>query len=141
VRRPLTAALVGTLLAALAGCGREPVTLPEELCGRWITDDPKYAGRYLELSNETLRFGNGDEVIEESAVVRIERSGEGADFHYDVTYTDANGDESVFSFIQQVRRGTIRIAHSPQRLWRRSREGDSCESDAKVETGTGNPER
>jgi hypothetical protein len=145
MRRTARAVAFVALFGALAGCRKEPVRLPEELCGRWATDDPKYAGRYLELSNEAIRFGNGDEELAVCAVVSIERSGQGADVHYDVTYLDSNSEESIFSFSHHATRASIRIAHSPGRIWKRVLAGeespDSPVPDEKVETKAENPER
>jgi hypothetical protein len=42
------------LVAGLA-CAREGV--PTELIGRWTSDDPRYAGRSLEIGAERIAFG------------------------------------------------------------------------------------
>jgi len=114
----MTSAVLATaLFSSLLGCGGGSDVLPEELCGRWVTGDAKYEGRYLELSNESIRFGNGDEQLSEFPVVGIHVSEREGDALYDVTYLDATDEESIFTFEHQVTRGSIRIAHSPGRRW------------------------
>ena len=42
-------------LTAVLACAREGV--PNELIGRWTSDDPRYADRSLEIGAETIAFG------------------------------------------------------------------------------------
>jgi hypothetical protein len=62
--RPLALLCV---LAALA-CGGDD-RLPRELLGRWVTDDPRYAGRSLSLSQHSIIFA-ADQTAAESFSVR-----------------------------------------------------------------------
>jgi len=111
------------LMAVPLACGRADVELPQELCGRWITDDALYRGRYLELSNEELRFGNCDMALDVFEIVQIQMSGEGANARYDITYLDVNGDESIFSFDYLIQHAVIRFINTPGRRWKKAPQG------------------
>ena len=114
--------IVLLLLAGLLACGRSHDVLPEEVCGRWITDDPKYVDCYMDISNEHVSFGNQDANLDMYWIVDVKREGQGAEVRYTLTYLDSTEEESTFVFDHLITRAAIRVTHSPKRIWTRQRD-------------------
>jgi hypothetical protein len=59
------------VLVVLA-CGREQATIPGDLLGRWVSDDPAYAGRSLSISSRSLVFASSRTASDTYAVREVE---------------------------------------------------------------------
>lgn len=89
--------LLGFLLAILVGivavraCTQEPpsqeVGVTRDLYGRWTTGDPRYEGRYLEITESEIVFGQGadGEARYKIAGVQLDRARDGR-WRYRVHY-------------------------------------------------------
>jgi len=103
-------------LCSMAG---SDVQLPESVCGRWETDKKGYENNYLVLTNEEICFGTGAPGLSAFPIVEIESKELGAQVQYVITYRDAGGLESVFTFDHMVTRSTIRLIRRPSVHWKR----------------------
>ena len=96
-RRPALAAACALALLVAGACG--PPTLdqvPAHLVGRWQTDAPRYAERWLEVRPDSLSFGMGRVALDVHAIERIEiepEADEGA--AYRLHYTEVEGFSDV----------------------------------------------
>jgi hypothetical protein len=59
--------------AAIA-CQREPIGL--DLYGRWISDDPRLAGRVLEIGSTSVLFLDGNQLLDAITVHGVEQDGD-----------------------------------------------------------------
>ena len=73
------------VLSALACGGND--TLPRELLGRWVSDDPRYAGRSLSLSQRSIIFASDQTAAESFSVRDVEtRREDDGSTAYEVAY-------------------------------------------------------
>lgn len=69
------AAAAGLLLVAAGGCRPAPPgPVPDALIGRWETNAPRYAGRWLEVRPDELLWGMHDSILDRQRIDRIERA-------------------------------------------------------------------
>jgi len=87
--RPLAAALGFGLALGAVGCRDEGV--PDALMGRWVTDDPRYAGRSLTIDRATIAFGVGEAVSEIHAIDGVATRALGAGEVHTVRYRESDG--------------------------------------------------
>lgn len=67
-----------------------PSYIPQDIRGLWKTDHPRYADRYLDISEAIFTVGQGDRKLQVFFVQRVERTTVGPRQQYTVHYTDAN---------------------------------------------------
>jgi hypothetical protein len=63
---------LAALCALAVACSRDQARIPDELIGRWQTDDPAYAGRMLSISPRSLLFASSATQSENFAVRGVE---------------------------------------------------------------------
>lgn len=69
----VVATAVCLALAGAAGCQpTSPREVPVALLGRWETDAPRYAGRWLEVRQDELLWGMQDSILDRQRIERIE---------------------------------------------------------------------
>lgn len=108
--------LVAALFTLLAAC--TDVTVPDDLKGRWQTDSPQYAGRYLDISDYLLTFGAGDNNEESYRIVDIHTSETENGTQYQIRYEDSAGEQWDLTFFHlPADGGTIRINHQTD-IWK-----------------------
>ena len=110
--RGLRVALV--LTAALA-CAREAV--PTELIGRWTSDDPRYAGRSLEIAAEQIAFGVDAGIRVAYRIQGIEREVDAGTLYR--LYYDAPGEPERVLQARVPAPGHLRIENHSE-LWTRA---------------------
>lgn len=115
-------ALVAAGLVALRACGGGQeeliIAVPPELAGTWRTDAPGYSDRYIEIAEQEIAFGQGEEGEARYAllgVVRIPDADGRA--HYSLRYridvnTEAEGRLEVL-----LGAAELRIPSQPGILW------------------------
>jgi hypothetical protein len=82
------------VLAAFA-CGGD-AALPRPLHGRWITRDPRYAGRSLTISPHSLLFASDRTAAERFGVRRVEaRVEDDGSTAYKIAYGAERGEDLV----------------------------------------------
>jgi len=99
---------------------QERFTVPEELIGVWVTEDPKYADYPFEIKKNTVIFEQGlgylDFDVYPIAGVKMTES-EGQTL-YIIYYTLPSGKEFEFSFYYSAANGgEIRFKNQPEMLW------------------------
>ena len=82
--------LVAFTVVVAFGCRREAV--PNELIGRWTSDDPRYAERSLEIGTETIAFGAEGGARSAYRAQGVEREGDAGTSTVYRLYYDAAGD-------------------------------------------------
>ena len=102
-----------------AQCQKE-FTVPEELIGVWVTDDPKYADHPFEIKKETLIFeqGLGYFDFDVYPIVDLEKTDADGDILYIIYYLIPAGHKFEFSFIYApIEGGEIKFKNQPEMKW------------------------
>ena len=73
--------------------GGDSIEIPDELFGRWVTDDDKYADRFFDLSPYDVTFGIGDDRTAEYTIETIRGAIEDNNTIYTITFKDDEGTE------------------------------------------------
>jgi hypothetical protein len=104
------------------GCTRpRPGLLPKEIVGVWSTDDPKYAGRYLELSQAFVIVVTGtDDPPRVEWVDKVEASPSTSGTTYKISSTErlAGNREEMTILFSAANGGEIRFRNQ-KAVWRR----------------------
>ncbi len=114
------------LVAALtnAGCSRpNPRLLPKEIEGVWTTDDPRYADRFLELSQAFVIVVTGRrDAPRVEWVDKVQTSPSTSRTTYRISSTDRSGEngEELTIFFSAANGGEIRFPNQ-KAVWRRTR--------------------
>ena len=115
---------------SISGCSQSLKIIPEELRGKYVTNDPKYEDQFFELSPVlvTLEFGGGKfkyydvkrvekEIIDNRALYTI------------LCANEAEGEEFNFAFFtDSAGEGIIHFKNKPQVAWQK-RETDISYND------------
>jgi hypothetical protein len=102
-----------------AQCQKE-FTVPEELIGVWVTDDPKYADHPFEIKKETLIFEQGQGYLDFDVfpIVGLEKTDADGDTLYIIHYVLPAGKKFEFSFYYaSAEGGVIRFRNQPEMKW------------------------
>ncbi len=84
-------------LAAFA-CGGEGAVVPRAFLGRWVSDDSRYEGRSLTISQRSLIFASDQTTSENFAVRGVEtRELENGSTAIAITYGNDDADDLVLS--------------------------------------------
>jgi hypothetical protein len=83
--------VLGTLALPVGGCPERRA--PESLVGRWVSEDPRYAGRSLAIDATTIAFGLGSAVPEVHAIEDVDTvTGNDGSAIHTVRYRGSDGD-------------------------------------------------
>ena len=99
-----------------AQCQKE-FTVPEELIGVWVTDDPKYADHPFEIKKETLIFEQGQGYLDFDVfpIVNLEKTDADGNTLYIIHYVLPAGKKFEFSFYYaSAEGGVIRFKNQPE---------------------------
>ncbi len=102
-----------------AQCQKE-FTVPEELIGVWVTDDPKYLDNPFEIKRNTLIFEQGFGYFDFDVfpIVDLEKTDAGGDALYIIYYLIPAGRKFEFSFYYAATEGgVIRFKNQPEMKW------------------------
>ena len=100
-------------------CQKE-FSVPEELIGIWVTDDPKYVNHPFEIKKGTLIFEQGLGYLDFAVfpIVNVEKSDTGVDTLYIIYYLIPAGRKFEFSFYYTpTEGGVIRFKNQPEMKW------------------------
>jgi hypothetical protein len=119
--RLLLLAVVSAMCSMVLGCApQEPSEVPEKLVGVWITDDPRYEGRFLKLEPRKIHFGLGGDQATENPIIDVEElPGEGNTI-YRIKYLSPEGLEYSQSLYYDPSNEEIRYKSRPSVVWRRA---------------------
>ena len=102
-----------------AQCQKE-FTVPEELIGVWVTDDPKYADHPFEIKKETLIFEQGQGYLDFDVfpIVNLEKTDADGNTLYIIHYVLPAGKKFEFSFYYaSAEGGVIRFKNQHEMKW------------------------
>lgn len=113
--------LLGVVLVPRLGSGS---AVPSELYGRWTTDDARYAGRALVITDSTIAFYNGPDPISVHRIRRT-RSEPGAfgGVQHDVEYRSDGGSQLLSIVYEGSPTETIRLKNQPGMEWTKAGSG------------------
>lgn len=114
-------AAVAVLAVALLVACLEPasVSLPPEVLGTWVTAEPVYAGRYLELRPDTVIFGTGEVEPVRGQITFIGHQYVSGTSRYDIDYMTSDGAElQVVIYYLPVER-TVELKSRPGVRWKK----------------------
>ena len=109
-----------TLLVIFAAQCQKEFTVPEELIGVWVTDDPIYADNPFEIKRNTLIFEQGFGYFDFHVfpIVDLEKTDAGGDTLYIIYYLISTGRKFEFSFYYTpTQGGVIRFKNQPEMKW------------------------
>jgi hypothetical protein len=114
--------VLAVVAALLLACGPNVEDgVPTELQGRWITSEPKYDGRYLEIQSGHLIWGLAEWELYNHPIEKVEsRPDVAKQIRYWLHYTETAGYPNALEIL--LRRGTrveIRFANRPE-VWTRA---------------------
>jgi hypothetical protein len=111
-------------LIFFAGCQRD-VVVPQHLIGEWKTTAPKYADRYLKLSEQTVTFGIGEGQEAAHNIDKIKSEQRDSTTVYTFYYRDAEGQkDSLTVTYRPDDGGTLQIKNSVE-IWSKSATGQT----------------
>ena len=116
----LAVALVGVV--AIRACPSRPpqdeTGVTRELFGRWTTQDPRYADRFLDISATEIGFGQGEEGEARHRIsqVLLERRDDGS-HRYVVRYYFDETREQELDLLVLAGRGELRLETLPEVRW------------------------
>lgn len=73
-------------------------TVPADLYGVWKTSAPKYADRFMEISEGVILFGTGKDTLESYVLDSVDIQPDGTKTLYTITYLDRDMEELRLSF-------------------------------------------
>jgi hypothetical protein len=107
--------------------------LSEDLIGRWTTSEPKYVDRFLELTKTTLTYGLGENKKNSYSISSVEKSIEGINILYTISYKDRDGLAFTRSFYYEPSNGgVIRFKNQENIEWTKEKD-DTVEENLKTD--------
>jgi hypothetical protein len=106
-------------------CGRTVEDgVPTDLRGRWVTSEPKYRDRYLEILPDRLIWGIGEFELYNHPIEKVESQPEASkQTRYWLHYTEAEGyPDALEILLHRSTRLVIRFANRPE-VWIRAPPG------------------
>lgn len=110
MKRKVTILLI--LIILLSGCpSRNEESFPQELIGLWETDEPRYDGCSIEISDNQIIFSNSHENYTEfNRITGIEKSVEDGKILYNIDYENKEGLEYKSSLVY-MKKGESEVIH------------------------------
>ncbi len=94
--------------------------VPEPLHDIWLTRDPSYSGRFVELHSKLIVFGIGDEGLRrEHRVLWIEPTPLSDETLFTVAYLEDDGTESRVELTYSPKNDDLRFTSRPYVHWQR----------------------
>ena len=112
---------------SMPGCSQSLKIIPEELRGKYATNDPKYEKQYFELSPALITLGLGDGKFKFYNVKKVEKE----IIDHRILYTilcgnEDEGEEFNFSFfVDLAGEGILHFKNKPQVTWEKQETGIS----------------
>ncbi len=120
--------LLPLLLSAvlISGCGWFRDEAPEPLIGVWVTDETRYAGTSLEITDKLVVFNTIDGQTFVNFITDIEKTEEKGLTFYDISYKDRKGLEYTLSVSlrQQGGKKILQFRNQTNMDWRPKTEED-----------------
>jgi len=105
----------------LFGCHGEELSVPDHLVGIWSTAEPRFAGRYLQFTRDSIVFQTGAEQVNVHRIEKLqeEKGGKGGKtIAYVLIYREADGTNGklIFSY-DPKNQGEIRLKNQKTVSW------------------------
>ncbi len=115
------------ILLACVGCNNNSHQfLPDELSGFWTTNDSRYQGRFIELSNAYVIVGPGDGSADVQRITDVKSVASGSDITYTIASKDTNGaDTQLVLVFENVNGGQFELGNQRGMIWKRCK-GEQC---------------
>ena len=112
---------IGLLVIILLMCSWHPSTteVPQELQGLWITSDPAYRDRSLEISQVTITFGTSNATETTSFIQKCEISTDGPETAYTILYSGDDGEAKLSLSYNPVTK-ELRLKNQRSIAWHKS---------------------
>ncbi len=116
-----TARAAAALLALVltAACGETTAELPPDIMGRWQTEDPEYADRFLEIGPGIIRVDKGEATPPPHTIVTVERGESPSGALYGIEYELASGETEWVRLMFDSRNVTLQLQNRRGAVWRR----------------------
>lgn len=99
--------------------------IPLNLTGKWTTSASGYQDRFLEITKETLTYGLGGDKEDVYFISGIEKSLEGINVLYTISYKNTDGLKFTRSFYYHPENGeAIQFKHQEHIEWRKTKDAD-----------------
>lgn len=104
---------------SIAGCSQSLRLIPEELKGKYTTNDPKYKDQFFELSPVLITLGFGGGKYKYYSVIRVEKEIIDNRILYTILCgNEDEGEEFNFAFFADfASAGIIHFKNKPQVAW------------------------
>ncbi len=127
MKRDRTAVLVvlasWIAFSVISGCSQNDA-LPEYLVGTWKTSAPKYADRYLKLSEDFVTFGVGERREESYYIQEIGTEQDGDGLLCTIHYENPEKEDLTLMFVYHPNDGgTIKLKNSDD-IWKKADAGE-----------------
>ena len=116
------AAALGLVVLSVLACAKTDNSISEELLGVWVADQPQYRGRFLQISRDTITFGQGAGEVATYAISSIESEKSADSVLICVHYRDLSQNEYQVSFYHDEAadgQGRLWMKHQKDIIWRR----------------------
>lgn len=113
------------LLGACEDRGPQEVRVPEDLRGRWVTDDPDYADRAFEITDAELIFHQGDGLSTTDSIHALEIGSvtKSSDVLYEFYYPRGAEDLYRFAVRYDPASRLVVLHNQPEVVWRKAGAG------------------
>ena len=113
--------------SSISGCSQSSRSIPEELRGKYATNDPKYENQFFKLDPDLITLGFGGGEFKYYNVKRVELEIIDHRTLYTILCTNEDeGEEFNFSFfIDSAGEGIIHFKNKPQVAWEKQETGVS----------------
>lgn len=105
------------------GCDQAATALPPEVLGRWRTQEPRYADRFVELSEDTIRIGTGGTMATSHPIRAVRSEPHPSGTLYTIEYGN-EGNEATFAFYFEAAQRVLRLRSRPGFAWSLEGTGD-----------------
>ncbi len=104
---------------SMPGCSQSLKSIPEELRGKYVTNDPEYVDQFFELSSLLITLGFADGNIKRYDAKRVEKEIIDSRILYTILCAnDVEGEEFNFSFFYDpADDGIIHFKNKPHVAW------------------------
>jgi hypothetical protein len=112
--------VVLTLIGAsiFVSCTEKKTDIPENLIGKWITSEPRYHDRFLEITKETLVYGLGGGKEDVYPISSITKDLKDDSILFTINFESKDGHKFTRSFsYAPCNGGEIRLKHEENVAW------------------------
>ena len=120
LRRKLLLLSLGLALALWCFWPKPPALLPDTLTGVWVSDDSRFADRFLRLERSSVAFGVGGVEVDVHFVTDVEVVEDATSTQYLAQMHRVGEDETPLTLVVDRRTGTLSLLNRPDVRWRRA---------------------